>query len=271
MAEGNWSGSKRGVQEWHVTEDGNESSLEEEREVGSVVNHALLGDGQVSGLADQQVGPLHAHNGDKVTSLGVEEGLERVANDVLGHSGVDVEIWDGVTWQPSALGPCLDSSVDEEETDIVSVLDVGDPIEGLGIWHLTIVGINIGLADSVTLAWKVSWVIDIVVVWSVSLLDGSELVGATWSDTVVMHDVVVSEETSSSLDNTDLEVCERDQFDIHQVVSVSITWVTVHDIKLSVLIGEGNGWHHIGSEINAENEHGGEWLWDINGHEEDEW
>jgi len=105
MWERNHAGSKRLVDEWQVAEEGNEGGLEEESEVGSLVDHTLLGDGEVSGLANEEIGPLDAHNGDKISSLSVEESLKGVANEVLGDVGVDEELWNIVTWSPSALGP----------------------------------------------------------------------------------------------------------------------------------------------------------------------
>ena len=83
MRECNHTGSKWSVDEWQVAEGGNEGSLEEESKVGSVVDHALLGDGQVPGLANEEVGPLDAHNGDQVTGLSIEEGFLGVTDLVL--------------------------------------------------------------------------------------------------------------------------------------------------------------------------------------------
>ena len=48
------------------------------------------------------------------------------------------------------------------------------------------------------------------------------------------------------------------------------TRVTLHDIELGVLVGEGDSGDHIGTEINAENEDGREGLGDLEHHEEEE-
>lgn len=82
MRECNHTSSEWSVDEWQVAKESNKGGLEEESEVGSVVDHTLLGDGEVSGLANEEIGPLHADNGDKVSSLGVEESLKGVANEV---------------------------------------------------------------------------------------------------------------------------------------------------------------------------------------------
>ena len=62
MRECNHTGSKWSIDEWQVAEASNERSLEEEGEVGSVVDHTLLRDGEVSGLANEEIGPLHTDN-----------------------------------------------------------------------------------------------------------------------------------------------------------------------------------------------------------------
>ena len=72
MREGNHAGTEDGVEEGNVAEDGDERGLEEQSEVRVHVDHALLGDGQVSGLADEEIGPLDAHNGDEITALRIE-------------------------------------------------------------------------------------------------------------------------------------------------------------------------------------------------------
>ena len=75
VGEWNWSGTKGDVQEWNVQEDGDEGSFEEESEVTEVVDHTLLGEGEVSGLADHEISPLDADDGYEVTGLGHLEGL----------------------------------------------------------------------------------------------------------------------------------------------------------------------------------------------------
>jgi hypothetical protein len=44
MGEGDHAGSEHSVEEGNVTEDGDESGLEEQSEVGVTVDHTLLGD-----------------------------------------------------------------------------------------------------------------------------------------------------------------------------------------------------------------------------------
>ena len=114
---GEWDGSgeEDSVQEWHVQEGGDEGGLEEQSEVSVDVSHSLLGDGKVSGLANHQVRPLHAHNGHEVSGLSVLEGFSGVANlgwlvsVWVGDDGrKSVEGWDAlILWIPSASRPGL--------------------------------------------------------------------------------------------------------------------------------------------------------------------
>jgi len=54
------------------------------------------------------------------------------------------------------------------------------------------------------------------------------------------------------------------------MVSLGVSWNSVHDIKLWVFISERDSWDHIGTEINTENEDGGKWKWNLEQDEEDE-
>ena len=60
MGERNHASSKTLVDPLEVAEEGDESSLREEGAVHVDVDHALLGDGEVSGLANEKIGPLDA-------------------------------------------------------------------------------------------------------------------------------------------------------------------------------------------------------------------
>lgn len=93
MGEGNLSCSEGFVEEGSVEEDGDKNGFEDESSVGVVVDHTLLRDGESSSLADHEIGPLHAHDGDEVTGLSELEGLGGVANGPLGDVGVSIEVW----------------------------------------------------------------------------------------------------------------------------------------------------------------------------------
>jgi hypothetical protein len=122
------AGSEHDVDEWHVGEDGNEGSLEEETEVGVLVDHALLGKGEVSGLTDEQVSPLHADDGHEVSALGVPETFDGVADLSAVHVRRGVEAHE-LVWGPSALGPGFWGHVEVEQTQVEHVVGVAVPVE----------------------------------------------------------------------------------------------------------------------------------------------
>lgn len=62
MGEWNLSSSECHIQEWDVQEDADEGGLEEESEVAEAVDHTLLGEGEISCLADHEIGPLDDNN-----------------------------------------------------------------------------------------------------------------------------------------------------------------------------------------------------------------
>jgi len=109
--ERNLSGGKSNVQEWNVTEDSNQDSLEGKTKVTEAVDHTLLSEGEVSSLADHQISPLDTDDGDQVTGLGELKGFSGVANRPVGDDGVSVEPWDIVVIRlPSASGVRFGSS-----------------------------------------------------------------------------------------------------------------------------------------------------------------
>lgn len=67
MLEWDLSGSESQVQDWDVKKDCDKGGLEEDSEVTHCVNHTLLGEREVSSLADHQVSPLHGNDGDEVS------------------------------------------------------------------------------------------------------------------------------------------------------------------------------------------------------------
>ena len=64
MWEGDAAGSEKEIAVVEVAEESDKGSLKEESKVGVVVQHSLLRDGQVTGLANHEIRPLYAHNGD---------------------------------------------------------------------------------------------------------------------------------------------------------------------------------------------------------------
>ena len=71
--------------------------------------------------------------------------------------------------------------------------------------------------------------------------------GGAWANTVIVEDAKIGEESSRGLNNTNLQVSKGDKFGVHKMVSLGVTGVSFHDIKLRVLIGERDGGNHIGT------------------------
>jgi len=53
----------------------------------------LLSEGEVSSLADHQISPLDAHDGDKVARLSIFQSLSSVADWLVSDVGEFVELW----------------------------------------------------------------------------------------------------------------------------------------------------------------------------------
>ena len=247
MGEGNLSGTERLVDEGQVSEECDKNGLKDESSVSVHVDHTLLGDGESASLADHQIGPLYAHDGDEVTTLGESESFSSVTDLRARNNGVLVEI-KTFTFVPSASGPGVGGSAGVEKTDIDTVVLVTVPVECGLVRVAHVVGVSVvkGLG-----------VVNIGGVRDVTIFEG-KLEGGGGANTVIVENVEIGEESSRGLNNTNLQVSKGDKFGIHKMVSLGVTGVSFHDIKLRVLIGERDGGNHIGTEINAENEDGGE-------------
>mmetsp|Transcript_12653 Transcript_12653/g.39934 ORF Transcript_12653/g.39934 Transcript_12653/m.39934 type:complete len:787 (+) Transcript_12653:1142-3502(+) len=76
------------------------------------------------------------------------------------------------------------------------------------------------------------------------------------AEVVEHHHVGV--EAGERLHHADLPVGERDEAPVHQAVGGGVAGGAVHDIRLLLLVREGDGGHHVRAEVDAEDEHGGE-------------
>ena len=133
VREGDLTSTKTTVErepwEGEVTEEDAKEGLEAESLVSVHVDHTLLGDGQVSGLADKEIGPLHDNNGNQITALRVVERFDGVADLVLRDSGVSPEFRNIRVGTPSALSPLVWLDSGEVETYIDSTFTRSDHVK----------------------------------------------------------------------------------------------------------------------------------------------
>ena len=57
---------------------------------------------------------------------------------------------------------------------------------------------------------------------------------------VVLHDPNVADESCQGLDETNLTVCHRDKPLVDKSVGELVSWVSLHDIRFCLFVGEGN-------------------------------
>jgi hypothetical protein len=205
MGESNGAGTENQVEDGDVTKDTHESGLEEESENHAAVNHTLLGDGQVTGLANEEIGPLHAHNGNQVASLGVAESFGGVADLLVRDSGVAVEVESGVFVSgPTAAAPGVNSTLSVEKTEVNLVVSGTVPVELSSEVREALVGVTVVL---------VVGVVDISLSGDISVLKSHEECGLG-AHSIIVQDVEVGEETSGGLHHTDLKVSEGDELHV---------------------------------------------------------
>jgi len=143
------SGSEGDVKERNVEEDSDKEGLGEESEVTEGVNHTLLSEGQVSGLADHQISPLDANDRHEIAGLSVFQSLSGVANWSFGDVGELVELWKiGIGRVESASGPVSRESlgflsVGVEESNIHLSRSGGVPTKGNPIFFSIL---NVGMS-----------------------------------------------------------------------------------------------------------------------------
>jgi len=92
MLRSNHSCTERKVDPLEVAKEGNEDSLEDETEVENLVLHTLLGDGQVSSLADHEIGPLDTNDRHEVGALSGSESFSGVAHVNTADRGLSEEL-----------------------------------------------------------------------------------------------------------------------------------------------------------------------------------
>jgi len=180
-------------------------------------------------------------------------------------------------WVPSASGPGLRSDVVGAQSHVsvdfsldgtvgVEKSDVNESSSGQIPGH----GSEVSLVQVVAVSESSNiWVILVSSLGEESLLQVEEP-DSIWGNSEVVHHDEVGIESSGSLSDTDLQVGEIDKFGVYQVIQFRASWFSFHDVEFWVFIGERNGWNHISSQVNHEDENSGQWKWELEADESDE-
>lgn len=231
MRQGNSTGTQHQVEERNVWKDSDKGGLEEEAKDHVAINHTLLRDGEVTGLADKQVGPLHNNNRDKVTTLSVTESFGSVA-DLLASDrweAVECGLFGGIG-VPAARSPRWSGAINEEKTEInIHGLET-IPVELWSFVKIAVIGISCFFGEigselsnnsvnglvvvSVTESVGVGGVVDISVLGDNTILKSKEE-GSWGRQTVIIEHVEIGEETSRGLNDTNLEISEGNKLSVH--------------------------------------------------------
>mmetsp|Transcript_15325 Transcript_15325/g.33089 ORF Transcript_15325/g.33089 Transcript_15325/m.33089 type:complete len:1080 (-) Transcript_15325:311-3550(-) len=75
---------------------------------------------------------------------------------------------------------------------------------------------------------------------------------------VVVEHHHVGEEARERLHDANLEVGEGDQAAVHEAVGGGVTGGAVHDVGLLLLVRQGDGGHHVGTQVHHQDHHGGQ-------------
>lgn len=259
------------------------SGLEHQTTVQNPVGHPLLEERKIASLGGEEAGPLHNNDGEKVRGLcrgqevlaSPERLTERdnVISGLRGEATGNVVVGNEVVRVRLVVAPV--------RNDLISTELISSPA--------TVRKVGISKAS---VSWAEESVVDIVsdshaaatdeVPWSaIQLFESdaangvaivrrlrSEFLSKTKEVTgvesvtrvgvTVTHDDEVGKETTKSLHNTNLEVGPTDERRSDEFVTLGITWSTLHDVGLGLLVREGDGRPEIGSDVDTENKDGGE-------------
>merc|ERR1719180_536314 len=73
-----------------------------------------------------------------------------------------------------------------------------------------------------------------------------------WPEAILTKDDKIDKEASRCLDHTDLAISHGDQALVNEFVCEGVPWRPLHDVRFSLFIGHGDGGHHVGSQVDAE-------------------
>ena len=108
----------------------------------------------------------------------------------------------------------------------------------------------------VTEVWLIR-VVNITLGWVITVVENHEQ-NRSWLDTVITKYLKPSVEGNKTLNETISQVGMANDFTCNKGVVFSISRHSFHDIKFGVLISEGDSRDEVSSEIDTENENGGE-------------
>merc|ERR1719264_2338212 len=84
-----------------------------------------------------------------------------------------------------------------------------------------------------------------------------------WPKAVLTKDDKIDKEASRGLDHTDLAISHGDQAFVDELVSEGVPWRPLHDVRFSLFIGHGDGGHHVGTQVDAEDGDGTKGKWHV--------
>ena len=201
----------------------------------SLADFVIGEDDQGEGHGDEPPGPLdgvHSQHGVGAGAVGEEGGqaglLQQTGNhDLVLHALL--EDGQAARLADQQVGP-LDNDDGGEEHGVAGELD------------------DLALRVGPLLAVRVDQVVVVLVV----PVD-AEADQVARQETVLHKNDNVADETGKGLDHTDLTVGHGDEALVDQLVGELVARVALHDVGLGLLIGKGNGWQQIGTQINAQN------------------
>jgi len=160
-----WVHSKHSVSSWAVSEERSQKSLLHKTGDEDLVLHSLLEDGESSGLADKDIGPLDDDDSGEEHSVASE--LDDLSLRV---------------------SPLLTVGILKSHTSLVVPVDS----------------------------------------------ESHKIIG---QETVLHQDDGVADEAGEGLDHTDLTVSHGDQSLVDELVSELVSWVSLHNVRLGLLVG----------------------------------
>lgn len=165
---------------------------------------------------------------------------------------------------------CLKEQTEVEEPVGHSLLE-DRQLSGLGNDDISPLDDNDGDEEGCVAGQLKIFALDVGPLLSIGILDcivfvivpiSTETNQVSWKESILSHDDKVGEESSRSLDHTNHTIGQGDQTLVHQFVRLWVTGHTLHDVRFSLLISEGNGRDKISTKIDTQDGDGTQWQGD---------